>query len=227
MNDQTGTDAHGKPGAEPTDDLLWLAERRGDAIDSRLLARSDGVAIWQTDKSAIQALPRWRPPFGVRPSGLYRGFPIENLHEVLSYGLDVPPQSAFFATAYPDKAWEYPQGRNLAAMLVLDFDQAERSWIATPAQADHTWQPDKTDYPNEYLDDGDQLIHTRFERDRGSRIFSHESRYGFWVPGDAREALIAVVLGGPEDTMRLLLERLAGSCSYSLDLAPFGETDAR
>ncbi len=215
MSDQTRFDHKTKTGAEPTDDRLRLAQIRGDTIDSTLLARSDDVAIWQTEKSGSQDLPRWRPSFGVT-SVLYRGFPIDNLHDVLECGLDVPSQSAFFATAYPDKAWEYPMGRDLAAMLVLDFDQAERSWTTKPDDADDTWQPDKVNYPNEYAD-GDTLIHTRFE---GSRLpyGSHESAYGFWVPGNARAALLAVVLGGPQDTMRVLLQSLQGRGSYNLDV---------
>ena len=204
-------------GAEPSEARLRLAQKRGDTIDSTLLARSDGVAIWQTEKSGGQDLPRWRPPFTAPFPALFRGFPIENLHDVLESGLDVPPQSAFFATAYPDKAWEYPVGRDLAAMLVLDFNQAERSWTTKPPDAGDTWQPDKTGYPNQYVH-GDKLIHTRFGAARLPYSFSHESSYGFWAPGDARAALVAVVLGGPQDTMRVLLEGLQGRGTYGLDL---------
>ena len=215
LSDQTRFDHHTKTGAEPADDRLRLAQIRGDTIDSTVLTRSSGVAIWQTEKSGSQDLPRWRPPFD-GTSVLYRGFPIDKLHDVLEWGLDVPPQSAFFATAYPDKAWEYPAGRDLAAMLVLDFDQAERSWTKKPVDAEDTWQPDKVNYPNEYAD-GDTLIHTRFE---GSRLpyGSHESAYGFWIPGNARAALVAVVLGGPQDTMRVFLESLHRRGSYTFDL---------
>lgn len=147
MTDQTEADLCAKPGAEPTEGRLRLAQIRGDIIDSTLLARSDGVAIWQTEKSDIRELPRWRPPFTAPFPALYRGFPIENLHDVLEHGLDVTPQAAFFATAYPDKAWEYPAGRDLAAMLVLDHDQAEVSWSTRPAGADDTWQQIKPSTP--------------------------------------------------------------------------------
>jgi hypothetical protein len=217
VTDHTDANRRVKPGAEPTIDRLRLAQRRGDTIDSTLLARSDGTPIWQTEKTDSQDLPRWRPPFTAPFPALYRGFPIENLHDVLERGLDVPAHSAFFATVYPDKAWAYPAGRDLAAMLVLDFDQAEDSWTTKPASADDSWQPDKTKYPNEYVH-GDKLIHTRFGGARWPFSFSHESSYGFWIPGDARSALVAVVLGGPQDTMRVLLESLQGRGTYGLEL---------
>nr|QGW61257.1 hypothetical protein ICEMyc226_00225 [Mycolicibacterium sp.] len=217
--DEAGSQDTTKPGAEPPPGLVWLAKRRCDTIDSTLIARSDGVAIWQTEKTSSRDLPRWRPPFGMTPSGLFRGFPIERLHDVLEHGLDVAPQSAFFATRYPDKAWEYPVGRNLAAMLILDSAQSAPSWVTKPAAADDSWQPDKASYPNEYVDSG-RLVHTRFARDRGSRHFTYESMYGFWVPGDARAALLGILLGGPQDTMRVLLESLQGSGSYGLELVP-------
>lgn len=137
-------------------------------------------------------------------------------------GLIVAPQLAFFASYYPDKAWEYPVGRSLAAMLILDYELTESSWVTRPDGAGDLWQPDKTKYPNEYRD-GDMVVHTRFERDRGSRHFFSESMYGFWVPGNARDALLGIVLGGPQDTMRVLLEGLQGRGSYTLGLVG-GET---
>lgn len=218
--DEAQADCGSKPGAEPTSvDIRW-SEKLGSTPDSTLVARSDGVAIWHTDKSASHDLPLWLPPFGLEPPVvLYRGFPVDKLHDVLERGLDVPPQCAFFATPYADKAWEYPVGRNLAAMLVLDAAQAKPSYARKPADADDTWRPDKTLYPNAYIH-GETEVHTRFEDDRGPRDYRYEAMYGRWVPGDARAALIAVVLGGPRAVLQERLENLHGLRSYGLQVMP-------
>jgi hypothetical protein len=55
-------------------------------------------------------------------------------------------------------------------------------------------------YPQRYLD-GSREIHTRFEVGHGTPRSRDENKYGLWVPGDARDALIAVVLGGPRESV--------------------------
>ncbi len=196
---------------------ILMSERCGPAPDSALVARSGGVAIWHTEKFAPRDVPLWLPPFSWDVSmALYRGFSIDKLNNVLEHGLDVPPRCAFFATGHDDKAWEYPCNRTIAAMLVLDSSQTLPSYARTPAGADDSWQPDKSLYPNTYADDG-QLIHTRFEDGR-CQHFLNERMYGHWVPGDARDALIAIVLGGPRAVVNDRLKGLQGRGEYGLDL---------
>lgn len=219
MNSEAGPEGRGvKPGAEPTYVDVVCAKRIGPTPDCTLIARSDGVAIWHTDKTARSDVPLWLPPFGWEsPLALYRGFPIGKLHNVLESGLDVPPQCAFFATPYPDKAWEYPVGRERVAMLVLDRARAEPSYARKPADADGAWRPDKSLYPNTYVDDGRE-VHARFEAGRGPGNFRYESMYGHWVPGDARAALFAVVLGGHRGLMYEQLATLRARGAYGLEL---------
>lgn len=170
--------------------------------DCALIARSATASIWHTENTASNDLPWWRPAFGgrSRAEGLYRGFQRQALGTVLQTGLDVPAHAAFFASYFPDKAWEYPTGRTLPAMLVLDGRKAASSFICKPADAGDDWVADTQLYPRRYFD-GSREIHTRFEAGRGTRGFRYESMYGFWVPGDARDALIAVVLGGPRESV--------------------------
>ncbi|MGB8403971.1 MAG: hypothetical protein WCE30_07880 [Mycobacterium sp.] len=78
----------------------------------------------------------------------------------------------------------------MAAMLALDNTQVEPSYAWKPFDADDSWCPDKTLYPNAYTDGG-RVIHTRFAAGRGTRFFIDESMYGHWVPGDACAALLA------------------------------------
>lgn len=200
-----------KPGVAPSPGILRVTEalesRGGRRRDTVLIARSSEIGIWHSEKSASNDVPWWIPPFG-DARAIYRGFPHEELHTVLEAGLDVAPQSAFFATGYPDKAWEYPMGRSIPTMLVLDATHTERSWAIRPSEAPDTWMPDKTRYPNHYFDDTLQ-VHTRFETDRYITHFGYENMYGFWVPGDARAALLGVVIGGPRSTAVQMLEDLA------------------
>lgn len=200
-----------KPGAYPSPGMLRLreeVERRGirPHRDSVLIARSSDVGIWHTEKRASDDAPQWRPPFG-NGRALYRGFDLETLRTVLETGLDVPPQSAFFATNSAGKAWEYPIGRSVPAMLVLDGELAERSFIANRFGADAAFTWDEATYPNQYTD-GAWQIHTRFEVGRGTRTFLDEDMYGYWIPGDAREALLGVVIGGPQSLVLQLIQEL-------------------
>lgn len=207
-----------KPGASPSQaDLSWAeeAEFRGwGPRDSVLVARLAGVAVWQTAKAAPYDDLLWCPPFGAGvKNAIYRGFAITQLPAVLETGLDVPSQSAFFATESRSYAWEYPRRRDIAAMLVLDRSQTERSFVVPDSTS--TGQPlmvDKATYPNEYLYEG-RHVHTRFDHTdgRGTRTFSDEDRFGFWIPGDARDALLAVVLGGPHSTVLRVLEECAST----------------
>jgi hypothetical protein len=197
-------------GAEPSPRLEQLEQeclRRGHPgrRDCTLIARTATASIWHTDKVASYDVPHWLPPFAsARMRGIYRGFGWEALRTVLETGLDVPEHAAFFATGYADKAWEYPTGRKYPAMLVLDEQRTARSFICKPAGADDDWAPDTTLYPGHYRD-GSAEVHTRFAAGHGTRCFLDETMYGYWVPGDARTALIAVVLGGPAPAVTQLL----------------------
>lgn len=186
--------------------------------DSAFMAQSAGVGIWQTEKTAWDDCPWWVPPFLDLSDVVYRGFAPTKLQAVLETGLDVPAQSAFFASSYPDKAWKYPRPeRDLVTMLALDRSHTERSFATKPACADDTWTADTTIYPNEYSD-GTTQIHTRFEVGHGTRCFLDEEMYGFWVPGEARTALLGVVIGGPQSRIVEMLNELQLSDLYSHEI---------
>lgn len=195
-----------RSGAYPSAELLRFQdiwEARGlPGRDTKLIARTVDIGIWHTEKCRSHESPEWVPPFGDVPA-VYRGFDIERLPMVLETGLDVPARSAFFATPHCSKAWEYPAGRQLAAILILDQTCTERSYVAEPLSADPPTRPDPATFHSEYVDEG-LMIYTRFERDRGTRTFRYEQMYGYWLPGDARAALLGVVIGGRYSTVQRL-----------------------
>lgn len=200
-----------KPGAYPSDTKLFIAEereRRGlpDRRDTKLIAQSADVGIWCTESSSKSDVPKWVPPFG-DGRALYRGFDVRHLQAVLETGLDVPAGAAFFASGYREKAWEYPLMREVAAMLVLDETRCERSYVLERSGATSASDADHNPYPVEY-DDGGWTVRTRFEHGYGTRTFLDEQMYGYWIPGDARAALLGVVIGGPYSAVRELLSAL-------------------
>lgn len=200
-----------RAGAYPPAAMLRVAEeweRRGlpNRRDTRLLARLAGIGIWYTENSCSHESPGWVPPFG-DGRAVYRGFDVRKLQMVLETGLDVPAGSPFFATGYRSKAWEYPANRRIAAMLVLDQTCTETTYFAEPLTADPATVRDPAMFPAEYVD-GDWKIYTRFERARGTCCFLDEQMYGHWIPGDARAALLGVVIGGPYCTVREILSEL-------------------
>lgn len=201
------------------EDIERLAEMRelrfekfgGPKPDCALIARSANTGIWQTDKTAVLDCP-WHSPGS---SAINRGFPVEKLEAVLETGLDVPPQEPFYAeSGGTSKAWKYPVGRSTPALLVLNRNLAERSYATKPSDADKTWTPDRTIYPNEYPD-GTTQVHTRFTKSLTGSA-QDEQLYGFWIPGNARDALLAVVIGGPYSTVVQRLKTLHLSPSHSV-----------
>ncbi|MCX2715272.1 hypothetical protein [Mycolicibacterium sp. J2] len=202
-----------KPGTYPSATKLLIAEeweRRGlpDRRDTKLVAQSADIGIWYTESSAKRDVPKWLPPFG-DGRGLYRGFDVRKLQAVLETGLDVPAGAAFFASGYRDKAWEYPLMREIAAMLVLDHTRCEKSYVLERSGATSAAGADLNLYPEAYGESG-WTVRTRFERRHGTRTFLDEQMYGHWIPGDARAALLGVVVGGPYSMVRELLSELAG-----------------
>jgi hypothetical protein len=177
--------------------------------DTCLIAHCSDIGIWHSEDSAWNRVPSWRPPFGTGHAAIYRGFAVEKLRTVLTTGLDVPSGAAFFATPYADKAWEYPGSpREIAMMLVLDASQAAPSFVAVPPGGGVP--VDTAAYPTVYRD-GDWTIHSRFVRPRGTGCFLDEQMYGHWIPGDARAALLGVVIGGPRAAVMDVLHGLAGA----------------
>ncbi|KXO95856.1 hypothetical protein AXK56_16735 [Tsukamurella pulmonis] len=170
--------------------------------DAHRVAVYGGVEIWHTELVSARECPYW-PPGRDGARLVYRGFDFDKLAVALSAGLDYRGSGAFFGSTFEDKAWEYPPSREVAAVLIFDGHRLEPSWaIAGPGV-------DPTGYACTYVDEGRE-IHTRFPRGRGTRTFADEASYGYFAPGNPREALLGVLIGSAETDCRRLLPDLPG-----------------
>lgn len=128
----------------------------------------------------------------------FRGVPIERLRAVLENGVDVSPTDTTIFCADIEKAFEYgrPAWGQAGAGLVyaLRGSCLERSFRVLPADASpgEIAEVQRT-YPHRYDDPHGQL---RFTRLTDQVNPAYEDAYGYWVPGNARDALLAVVLFG-------------------------------
>lgn len=219
--------ARARPGAFPSPDEQRTAQvlesLEVHQLDSSLIARSADIGIWHTEASDLNGVPWWLPPFFADLHVIYRGFPAAKLGAVLETGLDMEAGSAFYASTYADKAWEYPTGRRIAAMLILDASYAEKSYAARPDGTPDDHMPDKSVYPHQYRV-GSWTVHTRF---RGRPMnFTDEGMYGHWIPGNARDALLGVVLGGPRSAVLGLLDDVRCPDPYGVELILDGKPPA-
>lgn len=183
---------------------------------------ADPVPIWHITEghnpdlsdAPIMALYRDLQP---GPNGrswiAFRGKPIECLRSVILNGVDVDPTDGpIFCDGDPDKAAEYarPESGEDGPGLIyaLHGGYLERSFRELPADAspEEIAEVQQT-YPHEYPDPYGGLY---FSRLAGQGNTAYESAYGYWIPGNAREALLAIFLRGRmDDVVREALRALA------------------
>lgn len=185
---------------------------------ARLLARHP-VPVWQIDtenefkisaNAALSALETWSIALMIDSAPdegdhwvTFRGVPLARLGEVLRTGIDVAPTDApIFGTDGVDKAFEYARpvggGTGPGLILALRGPHLERTFRdldadASPAEIAET----RETYPHPAGNPGGRI---RLSRLADQTTPGYEEAYGYWIPGNAREALIGVcVLGqGPE-----------------------------
>lgn len=189
--------------------LEFLADqgRLGREIDLHPIATSGATTIWHTESVAACHPPQDTPVDDA--SLLHRGFPVDQLGQVLTTGIDVPDRTPFYA-ADLGKAWEFPSSpRSIAAVLVLDRSHTRRSFVPQPPEAEPSWTPGP-DYPHRYHG-GDTAVFTRFDpsNEHSPSSYLDEAQYGHWVPGSARKALLHVYLGGSRRTILTILRGLS------------------
>lgn len=181
---------------------------------ARLLAQHP-VHVWQIDTEnefklsanpALSALEEWATAVMIDSAPAegahwvtFRGVPLARLADVLRTGIDVTPTDApIFCTDGVDKAFEYARpavgetGPGL--ILALRGPHLERTFRdldadASPAEIATA----RETYPHPAGNPGGRI---RFSRLADQTTPGYEEAYGYWIPGNAREALIAVsVLG--------------------------------
>jgi hypothetical protein len=148
---------------------------------------------------------------------LFRGVPPDRFLTVLATGVDVTPTDPPIYCADLEKAWEYgatsgSQGPRL--IMALDSSKLERTFQTLPSGA----MPDeiaavRATYPHHHPEHPDGLWFSRIDR-----FFpAYEIPYGYWIPGDARDALMAVFLVGDDDSWRQAVAVLRAGLSQALD----------
>ena len=124
----------------------------------------------------------------------YRGVKIERLPQILLTGVDVEPTDAPLFASDIDKAWEYPSMYEPRVVYALRKSKMKPSWsLLSPEATEEQIAETRRDYPHQH-ENGKYLWFSRIA-DQG-RNLSYEGAYGYWVPGNAREALVAIYLFG-------------------------------
>jgi hypothetical protein len=140
----------------------------------------------------------------------FRGVSIDRLPSTITTGIDVEPSTAPIFVADLDKALEYGGWPKL--VLALNHACLDRTYreIGATASADEIESLRHT-FPTMLTStDGTHLWLSRFPEDSPYLQSFYESYYARWIPGDAKEALIAVFifvhaeLGGHDAVSRTL-----------------------
>jgi len=123
-----------------------------------------------------------------------RGVSADRLTYVLRHGIDVDPTDAPIWVSGIDKAVEYGGWPKL--ILVLDATRLDRTFreLATSGDATERALLRRT-FPTECAsEDGSHIWLSRLAPTDTRLATGYEIAYGRWIPGDAREALLAILV---------------------------------
>jgi hypothetical protein len=183
-------------------------------VTYRLLS-AEPVPIWHIaqghkptcNDEPIMALYDSLPPFNGQEWVAFRGVPIDCFRSVFLTGVDTDPTDSTIFCAEEDKAYEYARPASGESgpglMYALDGGCLERSFRTLPAgaPAEKIREVQQT-YPHRYEDDNGDL---RFSRLANQNNTAYEAAYGYWIPGNARDALLAIFLIGRLDEVKAAL----------------------
>jgi hypothetical protein len=129
---------------------------------------------------------------------LFRGVPINRFLTVVTTGVDVQPADAPIYCSDFDKAWEYGGSSHCFGprmMFALDHNRLERTFRTLPLDATASELAETREtYPHQHEDHSDALWFSRIDFYKPA----YEIPYGYWIPGNAKDALMAVFLHGAE-----------------------------
>lgn len=194
------------------------------------LLTEDPVPIWHLEEGH-------RPDFTDEPIVAldrrqgwiaFRGVPIEHLGAVVATGVDKDPTDSTIFCADEDKAYEYARPRSgmdgPGLMYALRGGHLERSFRTLPADAPPEQVAEvQATYPHRY----ENLDGTRhFSRLADQANTAYEMAYGYWIPGDAREALLAIFLLGSRDAFAEALRTLNTKLSQRISMVGRGNDGA-
>jgi hypothetical protein len=129
---------------------------------------------------------------------LFRGVALDRLLTVFTTGVDVEPTDAPIYCSDFDKAWEYggsAVGVGPRVIFALDQNMLERTFRTLPLDAEPGEIAEvRETYPHHHDEHTAGLWFSRIDRYRPS----DEIPYGYWIPGNAKDALQAIFLLGIE-----------------------------
>src|ERR1700746_1865642 len=137
-----------------------------------------------------------QPVNGRTPWIAFRGRPIDDLRSVFLNGVDVDPTDHPIFCDDAEKAFEYAKPKSgddgPGLMYALHGGYLERSFCTLPADASPEQIAEvQTTYPHRYEDPYGELYFSRLADQKNT---AYEMAYGYWVPGNARDALLAIFL---------------------------------
>lgn len=125
---------------------------------------------------------------------LFRAVGLDKLDQVLRIGIDREVGSVvFWADQSVEKAWEY--GELPKVLLLLDPKRVEASWREVPSHASEDELATlRRGYPTEIRTLDNTYWFSRLSLDDPRVATGYEIEYGRWIPGDAREALLGLII---------------------------------
>ena len=170
------------------------------------LVHADPVPIWLVQGDGVPSivdgpildLLKALEPFNGKTGIEFRGKSLDHLAAVWKNGIDVSPTDAVIFCADVEKAHEYANlgwgepGPGL--ILALHCGHLERSFKDLPADAstNEIAEVQRT-YRHKYTATDGRM---RFSRLAEQENLNYEEAYGYWIPGNAKDALLAVFIFG-------------------------------
>ncbi len=190
-------------------DAVSLSSATFRRMTYRLL-NADPTPIWYIEEGhkpertdePIMALYRNLQPVNGREWVAFRGVPIDCLRSVFFNGVDVDPTDDPIFCDDAEKAFEYARPKSgvdgPGLMYALHGSYLKPSWRTLPADASPEQIAEvQITYPHRYENPlGDDLYFSRLAHQKNT---AYEAAYGYWIPGNARDALLAIFLRGHTD----------------------------
>ncbi|MCA2265182.1 hypothetical protein A5626_01705 [Mycobacterium marseillense] len=129
---------------------------------------------------------------------VFRGVHIDRFLTVMTTGVDVEPTNAPIYCSDFEKAWEYGGPSHCHGprmMFALHQGQLEKTFRVLPMDATVSEIAEvRRTYPHQHHEHPDALWFSRIDFYKPA----YEAPYGYWIPGNAKDALMAVFLHGAE-----------------------------
>lgn len=124
----------------------------------------------------------------------FRGVDDAALERALTQGIDVVPSDSHWYGAELEKALEY--GGDYPSVLMIDSSYIQRPWRVVPSDAPQEkhsaargWAP----LQPLVASDGSHTFYSRLPLSDRSRGSDYEKAYAWYIPGDARDALVGYI----------------------------------